>query len=127
LAKEYVSKLDKLGVVYVMHNLCDEEEIRVGHHTTSNKQREREVSFGRSEDWKVIFCLRIESKLKATAVEHVAHALLEKYAHKRKSSDKSGHNRIVYHCSHLEPINAIKKAINILSKDLKIKVLDKEV
>lgn len=102
------------------------EEVRVGHHTTSNEQREREVSFGIGENWNVVYSVTIESKLKATAVEHVAHALLDKYACKRESGDNSGHCRIVYRCSQVKAGNAIKKAIHILSKDLEIRVLNKE-
>ena len=126
MAKISAAMPDKLGIVYVMENLCNTEEVRVGHHTTSNEQREREVSFGVGENWNVVFSVTIESKLKATAVEHVAHALLDRYAHKRESGDDSGHNRTVYHCSRIKARNAIKKAITILSQSLRIKVLSLE-
>lgn len=78
------SKRDELAVVYVMKNRCDDSEVRVGHHTTSDKQREHQVSRGKGEKWEVVFSRRLGSKLTATAVEHVAHALLEQYIHKRK-------------------------------------------
>ncbi len=123
MAKSKATAPEKFGIVYVMENLHDAQEVRVGHHTTSNEQREREVNFGKGESWIVVFSVTLESKITATAVEHVAHALLNKYVHKRESGDDSGHTRTVYPCSQVKARNAIKKAITNFAQDLKIKVL----
>jgi hypothetical protein len=127
MKKKNVPLPEKIATVYVMENLCDPKEVRIGHHTTTNNERQRQVSnIGREEHWKVVFCLHIEFKLQATAVEHVAHALLEKYARRRRSPGNLGNYRIVYECSPQEARKAIEHAIDILGKELKIKIVETE-
>ena len=117
----------KKSTVYVMRNLCDRNEVRIGHHTTTNTKRERQVSnIGRKENWKVVACFLVESKPIATAVEHVAHALLEKLTIRRKSIGNLGNFRIVYHCSPQEARQAIETAMSLLSKKLEIKAIERE-
>jgi len=107
------------GVIYVMAR-SDSKEIRVGHHTTTNKQREREVNVGTGEKWTVVFSIGVGTKLKAEAVEHDTHALLEKHALRRRATNGSKPLRLVYLCSKSTAQKTIEKAIDLLNKELKI-------
>ena len=107
------------GKVYVMTlKGAKQDVVRVGHHSSSNKQREKEVSNGSGEAWEIAYCICVGSKLKAAAVEAVAHATLE-YREcwrtaLRKSKTGKDISQQVFRCPGSEAQDAIEKAIRTL-------------
>jgi hypothetical protein len=111
------------GVVYIMANQSNENEIRIGHHSTTNIRRETQVRNGFGETWKVVFCKDLGSKVKAIAVEHFVHARLERHSQMRPAAN--GRKRVqIYNCSLPTARRAVNKGIKLLAKDLRIAVID---
>ena len=104
------------GWVYVMTLEDSPDECRIGHHATTNKQREREVKGTTHEDWKIVHSVELRSKLASAAVEALAHALLE--GHEGWKSYETRSDLQIFRCSREDAIAAVEKAAQIVRKNL---------
>lgn len=108
--------------VYVMQ-LPGSPNVRVGHHTTTNVNRQSQVKGGSGHPWKITFCICVKSKLEAAAVEAAAHLFLSKHATIMTTLRvKNGVpvNQHVFKCTQAIAIKAIKDAVKILSTHITI-------
>ena len=80
----------RIPSAYVMINHPNDGVCRVGRHNQTDALRERQVSNGKGEPWKIVDSLRCSSKLEAAAVEAFAHALLEKHVGPHKAASGQG-------------------------------------
>ena len=107
------------GTTYVIILKGKEREgVRIGHHTSCNQQRETEVFNGSWERWEIVYDVDVGSKLKAAAVEAVAHVALKCHEDKRtarKRNKKGGAIRQqVFKCSSSTARDAIDAAVRTL-------------
>lgn len=119
-----MSKSNARGTVYVM--TCG-KKIRVGHHSTTNKQREKQVFAGTGHPCKIIYSIRLRSKWEAAAAEAIAHVILIKFRgwHLAKYSRKNPNRprTQIFNCSSFTAKKAVSQSIKILKNEGLVKLV----
>lgn len=112
-----------MGTVYIMAR-AGTEELKIGHHSTTDEQREREVRYGFGEEWQILHSVPVGSKLKANAVEGFVHAKLADSATNREPTRHANGLRgpksiQVYNCALDKANAAMHAAVEALESYLK--------